>query len=78
MDGVVVGYCVHSQDSLWLGLLGECEDLVVRCWSWLDGELAFGNILEGPFLVYVKVTKGALWNSKGPSWCHEAVVGKFN
>ena len=66
MDCAVVGYCLHSQNSLGLGLLGEGEDLVVQCWSWLDGELAIRHISEGPFPVYVNVAKGALGIVKDP------------
>ena len=68
VDGAIVGYCIHSQNSLGLGaFLDEGEDLVVQCWSWLDGKLAIRNILEGTSPVHVDVKKGALWNSKGPS-----------
>ena len=59
MDGFVARDCVHAQDLLWLGHLGVLEDLVVRCWCWLDGELAVWNISEDPFPVYVNVMNGA-------------------
>ena len=77
MDGAVVGYLVHSQNWLVLGLLGE-GDLGVRFWSWLDGELAVRNILEGTNPVYVNVTKGVLCKSEGPTWFSKAVVGKLD
>ena len=78
VGGAVGGYCVHSQYLLGLGLLGKGEELVVQCWSWLDGELAIGNILLGPFFGYVNVTKEALWNREGPSWCSKAIAGKLD
>ena len=62
MGGAVVGYGMYSQYLLGFGLFIEGEYLVVRCWSWLDGELA----MKGPFLVMSMCQKEHFGIEKDP------------